>query len=439
MKKLSQNQLTGQRGELLVADRTLAMGFAFDGRNRLETGIDGFLELRDQQTGQTLARWIGAQVKTTDAGDYVHEDDNGFQYLLKPDDLAYWRQSSIPVIIVLVRLSDNSMYWKSVDAGNAAEPRRLHFDKTQDKFDRSAADRIAQLCIDRDKLGSYVPPMQTGEAAHLTMLRVILPSHIYVGSSLFASGRDAARELASVDPHAPFDWVVRNRRFMSFRDPRGTSRNEIVDEGSVEAVETEAVALTDDIDDEYVFIDLLSRTLSLQLDQDLTYDRESRALYFRAREQDKGRTYHYRSLVNETSADVITVWRAKAGHVGSVRHHAFIPRFHRIGDEWYLSVIPTFVFTRDGYRSHFNSGALIAGKKKKERNGAVRGQFVMWRHLLIQSGTASNDLLTDGPERVALLKFEALDSITMPLAVPEEAWRHDDPNAANMVDTERLF
>lgn len=43
MKKLSQNQLTGQRGELLVADRTLTTGFAFDGRNRLETGIDEFL------------------------------------------------------------------------------------------------------------------------------------------------------------------------------------------------------------------------------------------------------------------------------------------------------------------------------------------------------------------------------------------------------------
>jgi hypothetical protein len=43
-------------------------GFAFDGYNRLETGIDGFLELRDPQTGQTLARWIGAQDKTTNAG-----------------------------------------------------------------------------------------------------------------------------------------------------------------------------------------------------------------------------------------------------------------------------------------------------------------------------------------------------------------------------------
>jgi hypothetical protein len=170
------------------------MGFAFDGRNRLETGVDGLLELRDRQTGQTLAQWIGAQVKTTDKGAYVHEDDDGFEYLLKPDDLAYWRGSNIPVILVLVRLSDNSMFWKPVDAGSAVEPRRLRFDKAQDRFDQSAGDRIAAMCIARDRLGSYVPPMQSGEAAHLTMVRVILPDDIYVGSSLFASGRDAARE-----------------------------------------------------------------------------------------------------------------------------------------------------------------------------------------------------------------------------------------------------
>jgi hypothetical protein len=97
----------------------------------------------------------------------------------------------------------------------------------------------------------------------------------------------------------------------------------------------------------------------VQLDQDLTYDRESRALYFRAPGQNKGRKYRYRSLVNETSAEVVTVWWAKGGH--SVRHHAFVPRFQRIGDDWFLSITPTFVFTRDGYRPHYNSGALIAG------------------------------------------------------------------------------
>lgn len=439
MKKLSQNQLLGQRGELIVADRTLAIGFVFDGRNRLETGVDGFLELRDPQTGQTLAKWIGVQVKTTEAGSYAYEDQNGFEYLIKPGDLAYWQGANIPVILALVRLSDNSIFWKPIEIASSAEPRRIRFDKTQDAFEKAAADKIAALCIARDRLGSYVPPMQSGEDAHLTMIRVALPDEIFVGASLFASGREAARELVGVDPRAPFDWVVRSRRFLSFRDPRGTALSEIVDDGSVEAVETTAVSLSDDLDDEYVFIDLLARTLSVQLDEQLTFDRESRALYFRALGQNKGRKYRYRSLVNETSADVVTVWRAKDGHVGSVRHHAFVPRFQHIGDEWLLSITPTFVFTRDGFRPHYNSGALIAGKKKKEKNGAVRGQFVMWRHLLINSGEKSHDLLLERPGRIAFLRFEALEPIQMPLAVPEDAWRREDPNAASMVDTEWLL
>jgi hypothetical protein len=63
----------------------------------------------------------------------------------------------------------------------------------------------------------------------------------------------------------------------------------------------------------------------------------------------------------------------------------------------------------------------------------------MWRHLLIQSGERPNDLLSSGRERTPLLRFEALNAVVMPLVVPEEAWRHEDPNAASMVDTEWLL
>lgn len=440
MKKLSNSQLIGQRGELLVADRTLSMGFTFDVRNRLETGVDGFLELRDPQTGHMLANWIGAQVKTAAVGSYSYEDKNTFEFLLMPEDLEYWRGSNIPVIIVLVRLDPGDIYWKSVDAGQSDEPRRLRFDKNTDRFDRDAADQIAALCVERDRLGSYVPPMRSGEPVHLNMLRIILPDEIFIASSLYSSGGEAARELAKLDIHAPFDWVVRSRRFISFRDPRGGPLTEIIDEGSIEAVETNAVALDDDVDDENAFIDLLGRTLSLQLDSNLSHDRESHALFFRAPCQNKGRKYRYRSLVNETSADVVSIWRRKDRHIGSIRHHAFVPRFQRIGDEWLLSVTPTFVFTYDGFRPHYNASALVAGKKKREKNGAIRGQFVMWRHLLIKSGDSDPDLLTNRTaERHPLLRFEALEPIIMPLAVPEDAWRREDPNAANMVDAEWLI
>jgi hypothetical protein len=437
-KKLTANQIHGQDGELAVARRALDMGFAFNSNNRLETGIDGFIELRNRQSGETLGRFIGVQVKTTASGAYSAEDDGGFDFLLKPEDLAYWSSSNIPVIIVLVRLSDNSLYWKSVTAGSPVEPRRLRFDKNADRFDRQAADRIAALTIDRNKFGSHVPPMLTGESVHLNMVRIRLPDEIFVGTSLYASGGKAMRDLGAADLSPPLDWVIRNRRFLSFRDPRGTSLSEVVDEGSVEAIETGYVAFPDDEDDEHIFIDLLSRTLRVQFDPELNFDRDSRTLYFRALAQNQSWVYRYTSLVNETSAEVVKVLNDRKGK-SSVRHHAFIPRFRRINDEWFLSINPTFHFTRDGFRPHYNSGALLAGKKKLERNGAIRGQFVMWRHFLMTACSPQVDLLNDQRARYQPLTIEALDPIQMPVAVPEESWSRTDPNASNMKSQEMLL
>jgi hypothetical protein len=435
MKRLTQNQITGQIGEKRVEERTLSMGFVFDGKNRLETGIDGTIELRNPVTGQTLAKWIGVQVKTTAGAEYLRETEQGFEYLLNGDDLAYWRTANIPVVIVLVRLSDSSMYWKQVDAQGGQEPRRLRIDKTSDCFDLNAADRIASLCIEKDRFGSYIPPMQTDDPVHLTMVQVTVPDDVFVGPSPFASGKEAAKALVAEDPHARFDWVVRGRTFFSFRDPSDTSLCEIVDEGAVEAVDPDDLDY-DEPDTLNSMLELLGRTLSVQLEKDLSFDKESRALFFRARAANQPRSYHYKSLVNDASADVVRVWKDKKGQVGSVRHHAFVPRFHRIGSEWLLSVAPTYVFTRDGFRPHLNASALIAGKKKLDKEGAVRGQFLMWRHLLIASGEPTGDLLADEVRVPPLLKFSELPSLQMPIAVPEAAWAREDPNAPSMSEGE---
>jgi hypothetical protein len=64
--------------------------------------------------GKPLARMIAVQVKTTESAKYPGKDDSGFYYLLKSEDLAYWRGSNLPIIIVLHRRSDNTFYWKEI-------------------------------------------------------------------------------------------------------------------------------------------------------------------------------------------------------------------------------------------------------------------------------------------------------------------------------------
>src|SRR5690242_5784077 len=96
-KLLTQNQILGEIGEAAARLRFLSIGFQFDARSRLEAGIDGIAEVMDH--GRPMARMIAVQVKAREAGRYVSEDDHGFSYLLRHEDLDYWRGSNLPVII----------------------------------------------------------------------------------------------------------------------------------------------------------------------------------------------------------------------------------------------------------------------------------------------------------------------------------------------------
>ncbi|MGO7374740.1 DUF4365 domain-containing protein [Rhizobium ruizarguesonis] len=80
-KNITQNQLTGEIGEAAVRLRFLKIGFQFDVRSRLETGIDAIAEAMIE--GRPLAHMIAVQVKATKTGLYPGEDDNGFHYLLR--------------------------------------------------------------------------------------------------------------------------------------------------------------------------------------------------------------------------------------------------------------------------------------------------------------------------------------------------------------------
>ncbi len=72
-KRITASQLLGEIGEKAVHLRFLNIGFQFDVRSRLETGIDGIAEVMDN--GQPLARMIAVQVKTTESSKYVSEND----------------------------------------------------------------------------------------------------------------------------------------------------------------------------------------------------------------------------------------------------------------------------------------------------------------------------------------------------------------------------
>jgi len=157
-KILTANQMLGEIGETAVRRRFLDMGFQFDGRSRLEAGIDGIAEV--MLDGRPLAQMIAVQVKATEAAKYTAETDDGFSYLLRSKDLEYWRPSNLPVIIVLYPQALLSGK-KRMDNSGSLRGQVIMWHRFLTQRERGADDLFAPEASDEPSLRFGEPPQIT--------------------------------------------------------------------------------------------------------------------------------------------------------------------------------------------------------------------------------------------------------------------------------------
>jgi len=421
-KKITENQLLGQIGETAAALRFLKIGFQFDVRSRLEAGVDAIVEVMDN--GVPLAKMIAVQVKARHSNPYVSETDDSFTYLLRSDDLEYWRPSNLPVIIVLYRASDESFYWKEIPRGSSEGDRRLQFDKKLDRLDAEAVDRLAAITVPKAGFGYYIPPLGGGEDALVNMLPVTFPPEMYVAPTTH-SPKDANRILLELDEPARFDWVMKSETLWTFQDPRKTVCRELVELDQVEAIDTRYLAFHEDVDERNVFSHLLRRVLGHQF-KDLGWDKERSQFYFRALAANTPRIFSYMSSKQKTSSEVVNVALHKADptRVAFVRHHAFIPRFENLLDEWFLVVNPNYYFTTNGFQPHSYPADLLAGKKRLDNSASLRGQLILWHRFLTRQDGAADDLFAEVTIE-GQLKFGKPPEVHLATKVPEDVWKNN--------------
>ncbi|MGO3932189.1 DUF4365 domain-containing protein [Rhodopseudomonas pseudopalustris] len=436
-KKITSSQLLGEIGETSVRLRFLHIGFQFDGRSRLEAGVDGIAEVMDK--GKPLARMIAVQVKATEAARYTSEDETSFSYLLRSTDLAYWRGSNLPVIIVLYRKSDDTFYWKEIAGKVDDDDRRLQFDKIVDVLDERAVDRLAALTVPKAGFGYYVPPIGGGEDALVNILPVQYPSELFVSSTPYTPKKAAAILLEGDEPR--FDWAIKGETFWSFSDPRESVCRHIVDPDQVEAIATSFLAFHEDSHERNNFSFLLRKTLDHQFRKDLSWDKERKIYYARAFSENTPRSFSYGASKKRTSTEIVNVSENKIekSKIDFVRHHAFIPRFELLYDQWYLIVSPTYFFTTNGFIPHSYPSALLAGKKRLDNSASLRGQVIMWHRFLTQSERDQESLFaTPAPEQ--RLRFGEPPTVTLSTRVPEDVWGAQKRRTTESDDgQERMF
>ncbi len=423
-KKIDRSAHIGDSAIALVHGRVNEMDFVWHER-KIDAGIDGSIELRDPSTGQVNNRHFLVQSKGSD-NRFPGENDRGFHYLCRPEDVDYWMDSPIPVLLVCSHPATGEAWWAHVqgwfsDPGRRASG-RVDFDKATQRFGAVCASRLLALA---DPHGdAYVPvPAQKPETLTSNLLAVTVPTTLYRSPAPGRSPTDVFAAQGDAGAPLRFDWLVRGGLLYTWQPTEGTPLG-LACAGPSEPVATAELAGSGD-DGHRLVVELLNSTFrhDQRLDCDWTQDRKT--IYFKAtpRLQD-------RKILGGTGRPRL-VFHAKRTKDGSrvryYKHAALSWQFLFADGRWWCALDATHHYTRDGYRESDYSGDLRAGLKKLNKNRGVFGDVKMWAAWL----QGEEDLL--GP-RETVLGYGGLLSFDVEVGIDDKDWLVDHRPGAPQPD-----
>ena len=432
MKKIGRSDIIGQRGMAHIEGVVLSMGYMFYATGGVEAGIDGFIELRDVETGEVGNLLLQLQGKATEKERLPGESDSSFEFPVSEADIAYWTQGTAPVLFVVVHLKTGKAYWKSVKEW-FADPERLSarkitFDKIKDEFTPDAKPAITGVALSA-RPGASSPSVRIHEELLTNLVEVRFSPRLYWAPTEFTTDKAFGAALRSRRRDAGSEWIVRGKAVLSFHDLDQEPWDRVCDSGAMEEFDTEEWAESDDEDRQRDFVALLNRAIGEFVRPALHHDRDSGVFYFRKPRDRDDLNYAYQSLQNYTTRRVVGRYGQKRQDPSKAsywRHSGFVHHFVRRGGKWFAEITPTYYFTHNGRDLDRWGGERLKKIKEIENNAAVMGQFVMWREFLATQG--QGDLLKPP---YPFLSFSPLEAMTLDVGVPDALWTSQEPNPAS--------
>ncbi len=393
-KRFTRQSLVGQSGINLIERITLEMKSLWHPTVGPDIGIDGYIELCDRASGESLHLVIGVQSRATEER-FTAETDRSLEYVCDERDLAYWLRGNLPVALIRSRPSKGEAYWVSVKEyfGDLTkrQTRTVVFDKVADVFASSAYERLAEAATPESR-GLYLAPVPKTEL----LISNLLPVHhfaetIYVADTDYRDPKQLWDEFKRLGTNPGREWVLRNQRIVSFGDLRDRAWARICDRGSVEEFGSDEWATSDDADRRSEFVQLLKWALRCKLGQDFRWDSDLEIVYYPARWRARGSggprelvpySAAYQGLKRGSSRGVFEVYRRPDGSVRYCRHYAFEPQFRLYEGRWFLAITPTYHFTRDGEQPDPYGENHMKGIKQLERNPAVLAALRLWAQVV---------------------------------------------------------
>ncbi|MBB0026130.1 DUF4365 domain-containing protein [Ralstonia pickettii] len=427
-KKLTDSQLLGTQGTGLIELIVSRMGLVWRPTTQHDAGIDGEIEIRDATTGRMTGMLIKVQSKAVSA--LPNENNESFDYWPDARDMAYWLRHTVPVILIVSRPSTNECYWQVIQPSPPGDEKRMRFVKARDALNEDSRGRLIDVAQAASPRG-VAPALSKRETLVSNLVPVTkLPERLYLAETSYQTAKDLASTLR--EAHLRLEFVLKNGRILTVRDLTDPRYQNVCDRGTVEDFDVKEWAESTDQDKQRDFVNLMNSCLREKLrsmPEALRFDRDTKCFFFPPSESNTPYDYAYRGDKKATAREVFKERRNKQQrHLMGFRHSAMKAQFYRFGDDWYLEVTPTYFFTKNGREQSKWHEEWLKGIKELEKNGAIRGQLMMWV-----------DILRNPPglfdEGYPFLDFGPPAVFSIDRGIDDNAWTSSDSSDNQQGDT----
>lgn len=352
-------------------------------------GLDGEIEVvapkADGKGYETTGGIIKVQAKSGES--YIKQDaPDSFITPTQKSDLEGWYNSPYPVFFVVYHPKDDKLYYKEIKSyvrttkGIFQAPLHIRFNKSTDEFTSEKYPQVSDA-------SAVSPPRIAWDQREKLYSNLLLVKHGPKRITYAPTDYESYTEVRDrIEEFAP-PFTVASGYIYTFAD--------LVDERCVlrEFCDTSKISQMSSrvwVDDEshrpkYVF--LLNQLLGSHLRRcGLVYNRDFRRNYF-PRQNDTERVFRedwYNVRTGRSAPARIVAKYYEYGLTRFWRHLAVNLSFRRMGNSWFLQIVPKYFFTEDGESPCPADlvGPYTTGIKAVERNPHVLNHVLFWTDIL---------------------------------------------------------
>ncbi len=236
-------------------------------------------------------------------------------------------------------------------------------------------------------------PVQVPTELMINMAEISVPEHLYVAEvSIDEKGvleeareklnakranyskRSLVRMALTLQGISATSWVYHDKRIFTFMPIEGSPIEGVIDIGTCEQLHSSDLYDSGSESNLNVFKQLLGAELEEQLNsKQVARDRKDRFFYFNPVQE--GYTVRNERWVGKAKAKrnvFETVMQTKdPTKIAHCKHLRFDIAFIRLDTQWYVSIVPSWFYSYNGYRSRFHE-SLLSKQKRLEFNHSVR-------------------------------------------------------------------